>query len=288
MQIRDFITTLLLIFVATAAGSGCSRSIADADPALFPDPPDDAITFWGHACFYIDVGGYGIVTDPVFDKRALFRYRKKPAPPPSNYQDSDLVLISHAHSDHLSTRTLKTFPDDVTILCPGQSAEYLEDLGRDVRVMAPGDEFAYPGGRVVAVRAYHTGGQWGIRASDDGRAIGYVIYTPGSRIYYSGDTNYFRGIDDIGIAHRPDVAILNINGHLHGTDAVLAAYATVAPVVIPAHFGVYGFFFFGEQERPRDYDEIEGVLEPVLQLLELGESATLDGRQRLTQTTNLP
>jgi L-ascorbate metabolism protein UlaG (beta-lactamase superfamily) len=268
--------------------SGCSRSIAGADPALFPDPPAAAVPFWGHACLYIDVGGYGLVTDPVFDKRAFLRYRKKPAPPAAHYRNAGLVLISHAHSDHLSTRTLKTFPGGVTILCPEPSAKYLADLGREVRAMRPGDEFVYPGGKVVAVRAYHTGGQWGVRASDDGRALGYVIYTPRSRTYYSGDTNYFRGIDDVGIAHRPDVAILNISGHLHGADAVLAALATVAPVVIPSHFGVYGFFFFGEQERPRDYDEIEGVLEPVLQLLEIGESATLDGRRVLTGRADLP
>lgn len=288
MQTRNFITTLMLIFVATTAGNGCSSSIADVDPALFPEPPDDAISFWGHACFYIDVDGYGIVTDPVFDKRAFVRYRKKPAPPPENYANAGLVLISHAHTDHLSARTLNTFPDDVTILCPEPSAKYLEDLGREIRVMRPGDEYLWPGGRVVAVRARHTGGRWGVRASDDGRALGYVIYTPESTIYYSGDTNYFAGIDDIGIAHRPDVAILNINGHMHGADAALAAFATVAPVVIPSHFGVYGFLFFGEQERPRDYDEIEGVLEPVLQLLLPGESASLDGRRRLTQKSNLP
>ncbi len=72
-----------LAALALLAVQGCGPPLASVDGELFPDPPADAITFWGHACCYIDIGGFGIVTDPVFEKKTIFRWRKVPAPPPS-------------------------------------------------------------------------------------------------------------------------------------------------------------------------------------------------------------
>ena len=282
------LTEAILALVILAAGSGCSRSIAARAPALFPDPPDNSITFWGHACVYIDVNGFGIVTDPAFQKTAHIRRRRIPAPPPSSYEHTGVILISHAHSDHLSVETIETFPESAVILCPAPSAGYLRDLDRDVRAMKLGDEFRYPGGRIVAVAALHAGSRFGITNKADGRALGYVVYTPESVIYYSGDTNYFRGFEEVGEKHRPDIAILNVNGHLHSEEAVLAALATRARTVIPIHFGAYGYLWGGAQEVPRNYDEIETVLEPVLLLLKPGESVPLSGRRSASGGSDAP
>ncbi len=288
MRTRYLISLSLLILVTLATGNGCSRSVADADPALFPDPVDNTITFWGHACVYIDVDGFGIVTDPVFEKGMIVRRRKIPAPPPASYAGTGIILISHPHNDHLSPNTLKTFPDDAVILCPEKSVKYLEDLEQDVHPMKPGERYTYPGGEIVAVPAHHMGGRYSVRGSDDGRALGYVVYTPQSVIYYTGDTDYFEGFDEVGVKHRPDVTLINISGHLHGTEAALAALATMSPMVIPLHFGAYGYLFFGEPKVPRDYDEIDSVLEPVLQLLKPGESTPLSGKRNANKDRHTP
>jgi len=249
--------------------------MADADPVLFPDPDDNTITFWGHACVYIDVDGYGIVTDPVFQKTTDWRRRKVPAPPPSSYADAGLILVSHGHNDHLSRKTIRTFPETATLLCSRGCAKYLDeddDIQQEVIVMDIGDEFEYPGGKVVAVAAHHTGGRFGIRPAHDGRALGFIVYTPQSVIYYTGDTNYWDGIDKIGEKYRPDIAIVNVNGHL----------------LIPAHFGAYGYLWFGQRKTPRNYDKVDTVLEPVLLFLKLGESTPLSGRRKATADKNLP
>jgi L-ascorbate metabolism protein UlaG (beta-lactamase superfamily) len=264
--------------------------MADADPALFPDPADNTITFWGHACFYIDVDGYGIVTDPVFQKTTDWRRRKVPAPPPASYANTGVILVSHGHNDHLSRNTLRTFPETATILCSKGCAKYFDnnDVPQKVIVMDIGDEFEYPGGKVVAVAAHHTGGRFGVFTGVDGRALGFIVYTPQSVIYYTGDTNYWKGIDEIGAKFRPDISIVNVNGHLHSSDAVQAILATQSPVVIPSHFGAYGYLWFGERKAPRNYDKIETVLDPVLMFLKLGESAPLSGRRAVPENANLP
>ena len=116
--------------VVVLVSSGCGRHLARTDETLFPDPPENAITFWGHACTYIDIAGFGIVTDPVFDQATFFRRRKVPAPPPPAYRNARVVLLSHAHQDHLSPRSLVTFPAETVILAPVPTAELLEELER--------------------------------------------------------------------------------------------------------------------------------------------------------------
>jgi L-ascorbate metabolism protein UlaG (beta-lactamase superfamily) len=263
-----------LAAVCALFGLGCS-GLTHTDPALFPPPERDAITFWGHACTYIDIDGVGVVTDPVFRKTLVFRHRREPAPPPSSYAGARVVLLSHAHPDHLDPPTLRTFPDAAVILCPEPSARYLKDTGHDVRVMHPGDVYPFDGGTITAVDAHHMGGRWGIRAAADGRALGYVIETPRATIYYSGDSNYFSGFADVGWTFDPDILLLNVNGHLRGTDAVRAAWASRARLVVPLHWGTYPYWIFGGNERPRDEATMRRLVAERLRVLELGQSLPL-------------
>jgi len=250
-------------------------ALASPDSVLFPVPDKNAITFWGHACVYIDVDGYGIVLDPAFEERAFLRWRRVPAPPPSSYAGTSLILITHAHPDHLSLSTIRTFPPDATILCPKPSERFISTLGMTVKAMNPGDSFDFPGGRVVAVLARHAGTRYGIRSQTDGGALGYVVYTKHSTVYCSGDTNLFTGFDEVGRTHSPDIAIFNVSGHLHGDDAVEAARRVGADIIIPIHFAAYGHFFIPERKKPRDYDEMAESLGDRLVLLGLGESYSL-------------
>jgi len=211
------------------------------DPKLYPEPPRNAVTFWGHACAYVDVGGLGIVTDPVFGSRySPFHGRRIPTPPPDAYRRARIILISHAHQDHLQPRTLTRFRRGCTILCPAPAERYVRGLGPKHRVLRLGEEHRFPGGQIIAVPAYHPGGRYSRRPTNDGRALGFVIETPEITIYYSGDTEYFSGFEQIGRFHRPDLAILNVNAHLLPRRAVQAARVLGVSRVIPAHTGAYG------------------------------------------------
>jgi L-ascorbate metabolism protein UlaG (beta-lactamase superfamily) len=142
--------------------------------------------------------------------------------------------------------------------------------------MAPGDEFLFEGGKVVAVAAHHMGSRLGIRAAADGRALGWVIDTPEATIFYSGDTNIFSGFANVGWRYAPDIAILNVNGHLPPRDTTRAAWATRARIVIPAHWGAYGYWLFGGNRRPRGEDELRRMIGDRLKELKVGESLSLE------------
>jgi L-ascorbate metabolism protein UlaG (beta-lactamase superfamily) len=248
------------------------------DGELFPPPPRDHVTFWGHACCYIDVQGFGIVTDPVFAGRYVFRRRKIPVPPAGSRAGARLILVSHAHMDHLHPGSIEMFPDSATVLCPWTVSEYIEETGRSAVIMGPGDTFEYPHGRVIAVAADHPGKRYALRGGGIADAIGFVITTPFGNIYYSGDTGYFDGMNDIGAAWQPEIAIVNITPHLTGESAVRAVWATRAKRVIPVHFGAYDYVFFGPLESPRGYEEIERLIADQAILLQPGESIPLEGK----------
>ncbi len=237
----------------------------------YAEPKQNAITFWGHACAYIDVGGVGIVTDPVFTNHyATIRRRLIPAPPPQAYDQTRVVLISHSHHDHLNAATLKRFPTRAIILAPAPAVRYLAKHGIQARVMAPGDEFAIPGGSIVAVAALHPGGRHSLRSRADGQALGYVIQTSSSTIYYSGDTEYFAGFAEIGTRYDPDIALLNINAHLHSPEAIIAVADLGMPIVLPIHYGAYN----GRSVRygPQWRGDLERALGPTVVPIEVGES----------------
>ena len=259
------------------ASAACASTLARPDAARFPDPPRNAITFWGHACCYIDVDGYGIVTDPVFETKLRIRRRKVPAPPPAAYAGARVILISHAHDDHLSPLTIAGFPESTLVLCPVPAASYLAQDPHVVRAMRPGDVQPFPGGTIVAVPAHHPGGRRGVHAEADGSALGYVIRTPYSTLYFSGDTNFFAGFDSVRTRYQPNVAILDINGHLHAMDAVQAARALGARTILPVHWGAYGYWWFGEQKEPRDMDDLRRHLGASVVPLALGTSMPLTG-----------
>ena len=83
------------------------------DPALLATPPAPPMTTWiGHATFLVQVGGWNILTDPMFSSRASPVQWAGPAryTPPAcgvkNLPQVDVVVLSHNHYDHLDANSV--------------------------------------------------------------------------------------------------------------------------------------------------------------------------------------
>jgi L-ascorbate metabolism protein UlaG (beta-lactamase superfamily) len=274
-----FFSSLVIIVCWSVSVPVLAGPLAKPDAAGFPIPAPNTVTFWGHACSYIDIDGFGIVLDPVFDNDPTLRDRKIPAPPPAAYAGARIILISHAHDDHLSAATIATFPDSCLVLCPAPSARYLTEIRQPVRTMKPGDVLDCAAGRITAVVARHPGTRWSINAEADGRALGWVIESARTTIYYTGDTDLFPGIGVVGAKYAPDILILSCSGHLEGEDAVVAARGSGAPIVIPVHWGAYGFLFVHERRVPRNNDRLQRELGSTLVILPIGGSLPLPSQR---------
>jgi L-ascorbate metabolism protein UlaG (beta-lactamase superfamily) len=228
------------VVLLTAVPGFADVALGNGNHWTISDPAPNTLSFWGHAACYLDLAGVGIVTDPVFAPRLAHIFpRIAPAPERTAYDQTRIVLISHAHRDHLHPATLTTFPAATTILCPEPSIPYLGPMAATVEGMVPGDRWEFPGGTVIAVAAYHPGGRNSLAASADGGALGYVIVTPERTIYYTGDTAYFAGFQAVGAAYAPDLVLLNLNAHLTATDAARALQDLGSPPAVLLHHGAY-------------------------------------------------
>ena len=79
----------------------------------------DTLTWIGHATFLIQMEGLNIVTDPLWANRMGFEKRLvPPGLPVSQMPPVDVVLLSHAHYDHLDFPSIKRLKGNPVYLVP--------------------------------------------------------------------------------------------------------------------------------------------------------------------------
>jgi len=110
--------------------------------------------------------------------------------------------------------------------------------------------------------------------------MGYVIEIGGKKIYHSGDTLLFPGMEDILRPFNVDLAILPINGNdpsrgvagnLNASEAVWLAKQIQAKLTIPCH---YDLFSFNTVDVSVFIEEAKKMKIP-FKVLELGEGSSL-------------
>jgi L-ascorbate metabolism protein UlaG (beta-lactamase superfamily) len=200
------------------------------------------ITYLGHASVLIGLDGFEVLTDPLLRPRIAHLRRVAPAVPAERLAGVDLILVSHAHHDHLDTRSLRMVGAGPRVLCPEPARRAVAAAGLRPDVMAVGGHARVGAVEVEAVRADHDGRRWPHHRRGD--ALGFVVRSPAGSVYFAGDTGWFEEIGEVG---EVDVALLPVAGwgpklgpgHLDAGEAARAA-ALIAPrVAIPIHWGTY-------------------------------------------------
>jgi L-ascorbate metabolism protein UlaG (beta-lactamase superfamily) len=220
------------------------------------------ISYVGHASWLIQAGGLNLLLDPVWSRRASpFR-----SVGPKRVNDPgiafvhlppiDVVLVSHAHYDHLDLATLSR-------LAAAHRARVITPLGNDtvMRDHDPSiaaeaydwDQRVEIGGAmaVALVPAHH----WSARnLSDRNMSLwaSFVIETPGGRILFVADSGYGEGayFRRARERHGPlKLAILPIgayeprwfmrNQHMNPAEAVQALLDCGAETALASHYGTF-------------------------------------------------
>jgi L-ascorbate metabolism protein UlaG (beta-lactamase superfamily) len=181
-------------------------------PSPFPQAVPDAridgenlrVTMVGHATLLIQTAGLNILTDPVWSDRASpfsFLGPKRVTPPGIRFEDLppvDLVLLSHNHYDHMDMATLARLKTafDPLIVTPLGNDTILKRRLPDARIAAHDwGEIVQHGPTTIHVEPVH---HWSARGFGDRRMAlwaGFVLETPGGRIYHVGDTGFHDGIN---------------------------------------------------------------------------------------------
>jgi L-ascorbate metabolism protein UlaG (beta-lactamase superfamily) len=265
-------------------------------------PNDElGVTFIGHSSFLLQIGGRKILIDPVFSKRLiLLRRQRRPGVRVDALPPIDLVLLTHAHMDHLdiaslrhvmrATRRLTGRAPEVVV--PRGVEDLVENVGfSQVHRLEWWENTTVQGLNITMTPCKH----WGARMFHDMHRGygGYVIEGAGQSVYHSGDTAYFDGFREIGDKLKPEIALLPIGAYFPDTyrsvhtspeEAVRAFLELGAIQMIPMH---YGTFRLGREpmHEPLERLEAEAVrlnIKDRIKILEEGETMHLSPATRIS------
>ncbi len=189
------------------------------------------ITFYGHAAFKVEVAGVKLLIDPWLSNPK--------APEEVDRGPYDLILITHAHGDHLGD--VLELAGDAEVVAIHEVQQYLLRNGvRNAVGMNIGGSYETKGVRITMVPAVHSSsfpdGTYG------GDACGFVISARGERtLYHAGDTGLFSDMALIRELYSPDVVLLPIGDHyVMGPKEAAKACELLSPsLVVPMHFGTF-------------------------------------------------
>lgn len=226
----------------------------------------------GHSTVLLNFYGLNILTDPVLFKRIgadalvgtigpkrLIAAALKPAQLPN----IDLVLLSHAHMDHMDMASLRALPGSPRSVTAHDTADLLHETklkhpkalrwGESAILSTPNGDVA-----VSAFEVKHWGARWKV---DRYRGYnGYILEREGKKLIFGGDTAWTSSFGSLRARGPFEMAMMPIGAykpwicsHCTPEQAVRMANAAGAKKFLPIHFKT---FPFGR----------EGVVEPMQRL----------------------
>lgn len=251
----------LLLACAVATLTACAANVSKppvptqpAAPATTPVATGKTEVLWlGQAAMRITTpGGKVIVVDPwlTTNPKTPAAFKQLAA-----LGKVDLILVTHAHGDHLGDAGELAKLNNAPIWTAGGMGQQLVSLGivpanlaqrfgKSGTIMP----FGPTGPKITAVHAEHSSELvWKNPATGrdethyGGEPVGYIIEMEnGFKIWHMGDTGLFGDMLLIADRYQPDLVMIPIGGHftMGPQDAAIALRDFIKPkFAIPMHYG---------------------------------------------------
>ncbi|MGB1288664.1 MAG: metal-dependent hydrolase [Aggregatilineales bacterium] len=193
-----------------------------------------SFTWYGHSTFSLDIDGYSVLIDPFLTDNPLTTTSPDDLNP-------DLILLSHAHGDHVADAMGILQRTGATVVCNFEMGNWYAANGLPQEQIFQGN----PGGSyrseqldVKFTKAFHSSsfpdGSYG------GQPNGFIITIQGKKLYFAGDTSLFGdmkliGEENIYMAFLPigDVFTMGVE------DSVRAVKLLGCKYVVPMHYNTF-------------------------------------------------
>ena len=217
------------------------------------------ITYIGHATLLLEIAGTRILTDPNFEPKLgrLLARVTAPGVALEALPALDAMLLTHAHADHLSFKSLDRLPSDIPLYAPPAVARWLVRKGYHHAIPLDAGESVTIGDalRVHTGRATHRGNRYGFDRWRSATNM-YLLGSDEESAFFAGDTALTSSTHHLveqvlwSQQRQLDIALLPIGyapawkpgfrrGHLTGDDA-LALFKTLrARAMLPYHWGTF-------------------------------------------------
>ena len=192
------------------------------------------VTYYGHACFSVVVGGKVLLFDPFISGNPLA------SGVDVNRLPADFILVSHGHDDHLADVAVIAARTGALVIAGFEVGEWFLKQGvKRVHHLNHGGGHSFEFGRAKLVAAVHSSslpdGSYG------GNPGGFVIETAKGNFYYSGDTALTLDMKLIGESTPLKFAALCVgdNFTMGPDDAVKAAEFIRCNQILGVHYDTF-------------------------------------------------
>jgi L-ascorbate metabolism protein UlaG (beta-lactamase superfamily) len=193
-------------------------------------------TFYGHACFGVEVAGKNLLFDPFITPN------EKASHIDISRIKADYILVSHGHQDHVVDVADIAKNTEASVISNFEIVSWFkEQFELNGHPMNHGGNWKFDFGNVKYVNAVHSSvlpdGSYG------GNPGGFVVETAEGNFYFAGDTALTMDMELLGRYHQLDVAILPIgdNFTMGIDDAVIAAEMVKCDKIIGVHYDTFGY-----------------------------------------------
>ena len=209
------------------------------------------ISYYGHACFGIEINNKNILIDPFISGNPLASAID------INKIKADLILISHGHSDHVGDAIEIAKRTKAEIVSNFEIIRWFESKGiKKTHSMNIGGNYRTSFGKIKFVKAEHSSTMPdGIYGGCPG---GFIIETNECNLYYAGDTALTYDMKLIGDYKTIDFAMLPIgDNYTMGVDnAVIAADFIKCNKIIAMHFDTFPIIKIDKDDAREKFQKV--------------------------------
>lgn len=223
------------------------------------------ITYFGHSCFLVNIGGYRLLFDP------FIRPNEKASDIKVDAIEADYILLSHAHQDHSYDAEEIARKCDIPVIGIWEIHAHYEKKELKTHPMNIGGKWPFEFGTVRMTPAVHSSsfpdGSYG------GNPAGFIVESDEHTFYYAGDTALFSDMQLIGNLHKPAFAFLPIgdNFTMDIQEALIAAKWLGVNKVIGMHYDTFPYIEINQSEAKiaAGFHEVELIL------MKIGETISI-------------
>ena len=153
-----------------------------------------------------------------------------------NYNDADIIMITHDHYDHYSEEDIEKVKKESTIIViPMGLEEKVSKIGfkqENIVVVNPNNKYIVNQIKIETIPSYNLDKKFHPKENN---WVGYIIETEGVRYYIPGDTD----ITEENRKVKCDVAFVPVGGTytMNSEEAAELVNEIRPKVVIPIHYG---------------------------------------------------